>query len=242
MPELVDEFRHAPAAHPLWAEAWHFEVVAPDLSCGLYARLTLCPNLGHAWWWTVLVRAGAPMLLVRDQHLDVPRGFEVRGDGLWADLTCHDALQRWQVNFEGIAVALDDPGDAYGYERGDRVPVEFEFDWDATASPFALDDGYGQHCTVNGDADIVGSYALCIEGAAGYRQHTWGVVDYWSGAWASCEGEPIGDRSVEPKLEGGLLVDAPDGRTKPLRRALSTVAGKPAWAEWNPAPGAIRDR
>jgi hypothetical protein len=224
--ELVDEFRHQPDADPLWTEAWYFDAVAPDLSWAMYARLALYPQRSQAWWWSVIVRAGAQMLLVRDQHLDLPKRFEVRGDGLWADLTCHDAMQRWQVNFEGFAVGLDDPRDAYGDERGARVPVEFEMEWDAAAAPFVIADGYGQRCVVTGEFD----------GAiAGYREHTWGVKDYWSREWVVCEGAPVADEVIVPALEGGVLVDSPRGGTRALRRAAGTVDDRPAWVEWNPA-------
>jgi hypothetical protein len=230
--DVVDEFRHEPGGDPLWTEAWYFDVVAPDLSWAMYARFALCPNLGHAWWWSVIVRAGEPMLLVREQHLDLPRAFEVRGDGLWADLTCHGAMQRWQVNFEGIAVALDDPTDAYGAERGDRVPVEFEFDWDATAPPTTIADGYGQRCAVTGDVDIVGADPLTLaEPVAGYRDHTWGVRDWWAP-------KSDDDRVIVPHLEGGVQIEPVAGYPRrALYRAASTITepGEPprlGWAEW----------
>ncbi|HVV38310.1 MAG TPA: hypothetical protein VHC63_17005 [Acidimicrobiales bacterium] len=240
MLELVDEFRHTPGTHPLWAEAWSFEAVAPDLSWGLYARLTLTPE--HAWWWSVIVRQDEPLLLVRDQHLDVPRGFEVRGAGLWADLTCHEAMQRWQVNFEGFAVALDDPRDAYGAERGDRTAVEFEFEWEATASPFAIHDGYGQRCAVTGDAQIVGSGGVAVdEPVSGYRDHTWGVVDWWTHEWVRVEGAPAQDAVIRPELSGGVLIEpvAGHGRRR-LERAASVIVDadgvtRVGWAEWNRA-------
>jgi hypothetical protein len=222
--ELADEFRHPPDPQLFWTEAWYFDAVAPDFSWAMYARLALCPTLGHAWWWSVIVRAGEPMLLVRDQHLDLPRGYEVRGDGLWGDLTCHDAMQRWQVNFEGFAVALDDPADAFTHERGDRVPVEWECDWDASAPPFAIAGGYGQRCVVSGDLG---------EPVAGYREHTWGVKDYWATEWVTCEGMPADDAVIVPILEGGLLVESIDGRRRALQRTASQVDNRPAWVEWN---------
>lgn len=211
MLELVDEFRHSPGAEPLWTEAWYFDAVAPDVSWAMYARLALCPNLGHAWWWSVILRADAQMLLVRDQHLDLPRRFEVRGDGLWADLTCHDAMKRWQLNFEGFAVALDDPGDAYTHERGDRVPLEFEYEWNAAGEPFAIADGYGQRCVVTTDF---------ADSLPGYRAHTWGVPDYAAVAPAA--------QPTTPHLAGGLLVDLPNGE----RVALHRFATRDGWTEW----------
>jgi hypothetical protein len=103
--------------------------------------------------------------------------FEVRGSGLWADLHCHRAMQRWQVNFEGIAVALDDPAEAHRGERGDIVPVEFEFEWEASAEWTPTRRGYTQRCNVVGDADIRGSAPLALaQPAPGLRSHEWGVA------------------------------------------------------------------
>lgn len=188
MVDLVDEYRHAAGDEALWNESWYFDVVAPDASWGIYARLGLCPNLGQAWWWAVVVRRDEPVLVVRDHSLDLPRtpSFEVRGDGLWADLHCHAPMQRWQVNFEGIAVALEGPTDAYRAERGDRVAIEFEFDWDAVAPPVAHSgvESYGQSCVVVGDLQIKGADSLSIDEAVpGHRDHSWGVRDWWSAPW-----------------------------------------------------------
>jgi hypothetical protein len=174
----ADELRHAPGPDASWNERWYFDVVAPDRSWGLYAQLTLLPNVGRAEWWSLIVRAGEPLLLVRDDTLDLPRAssFEVRGSGLWADLTCHRAMQRWQVNFEGITVALDDPADVHRYERGDLVPVEFEFEWEAAGDWTSTRDGYLQRCEADGEADIRGGRPLKLtHPAAGLRTHEWGA-------------------------------------------------------------------
>ena len=189
MVDLVDEFRHEPGDEQLWNESWYFDVVAPDCSWGMYARLGLYPNLAQAWWWAVVVRQGEPLLLVRDHTLDLPKtgsSFEVRGDGLWADVHCHEAMQRWQVNFEGVAVALDDPTEAYRSERGDRVAVEFEFDWEAVAPWFAYPGvaRYEQSCVVTGDVQIKGDESLSlVTPVAGQRDHSWGLRDWWSFPW-----------------------------------------------------------
>jgi hypothetical protein len=184
-----DELRHRPGDDPLWNESWYFDVVAPDATWGMYARLGLYPNLGTAWWWAVVVREDQPLLLVRDHSLAIPRGasFEVRGDGLWADLTCHEPLERWQVNFEGVAVALDDPSDAYRSEHGDRTPIEFEFEWEAAAPAFRYPgvDRYEQSCVVHGEVQIAtaGNALSLEEPVPGQRDHSWGVRDWWSFPW-----------------------------------------------------------
>jgi hypothetical protein len=174
---LVDERRHAPGGKPLWNERWDFAVVAPGCSWALYARLALFPNLGRSSWWLLIARQNDPLLLVREDTLELPRAgsFEVRGPSLWADLHCHAAMQRWQVNFEGVAVALDDPNEVHRGERGDLVPVEFEFEWEASAPWSDLRDGYQQRCEVVGDAEIRGSNSLSLpQPTPGVRSHEWG--------------------------------------------------------------------
>lgn len=178
MVDLSDERRHAPGDDQLWTESWCFEVVAPDASWGIHARLGLYPNMGAAWWWALVVRRDEPLLLARDHTLALPRGksFEVRGDGLWADLTCHEPMQRWQVNFEGIALALDDPNDVHFRERGDRVPIEFEFEWESVGTPRPIGAlGYGLFCTSHGELKIgTPDNVLSLDDPApGYRTHLW---------------------------------------------------------------------
>ncbi len=189
MATTSDEVRHTPGEEPLWNESWYFDVVAPDASWGMYARLGLYPNIGAAWWWAVVVRQHEPLLLVRDHTLALPRGksFEVRGEGLWADLTCHEPMQRWQVNFEGIAVSLDDPTEAYRTEHGDRVPIEFEFEWESVAPAFDYPgvSRYEVSCDVHGEVQI-GSSAnrLTLDTPVpGQRDHSWGVRDWWTFPW-----------------------------------------------------------
>ncbi|MDP1794497.1 MAG: hypothetical protein Q8K63_10220 [Acidimicrobiales bacterium] len=135
---------------------WDFSVVCPGAEWALYAGLGLRREERYAWWWTVVARVGEPLLLVRDDTLALPKSnaLEVRGSGLWADLHCHEPMQRWQVNFEGFALALD-PSDVGGDERGEPVAIEFEFEWDGVAAPTSsAGGGYEQVCMVDGEIQI----------------------------------------------------------------------------------------
>lgn len=166
---MSDEYRHAGAC----AERWAFDAVAPDGSWALHTSLTLTADV--AQFVAVVARVGEPLLLVRDDSLSRPRPatLEVRGSGLWADLHCHTPMRRWQVNFEGIALALD-PADVGVHEVGDRVPVEFEFEWEAVESPTATPDGYVQRCMADGDAQIgTGALGALDAPTRGFRSHTW---------------------------------------------------------------------
>ena len=66
-----------------------FDVVGPHAEWALHCGLAL--EARSAAWWTVLARTGEPLLLVRDEALQLPRpgAMEVRGSGLWADVHRH---------------------------------------------------------------------------------------------------------------------------------------------------------
>jgi hypothetical protein len=164
--DLSDEHRHFSSAN----ERWSFDVAETDWA--LHCSLALTPL--SAAWWMLLARPGQPLLLVREDTLDLPRRttLEVRGSGVWVDVHCHEPMQRWQVNFEGIALSLD--ASAVGrHEVGDLVPVEFEFEWDALAPPTTTPFGYVQRCMVDGEAQIgTGSLAMAAP-APGWRGHSW---------------------------------------------------------------------
>lgn len=147
------------------SECWYFGLDTPDWS--LFARLALYPQQRVASWWTVLARSGEQLLVVRDDALDLPkRTLEVRGPGLWADVTAHDRLLRWQVNFEGVAVGLDDPNDAAGRAYGDRVAMEFELEWEKVEHATAWE--------VHGEVEIMGAESLKASASRGWRGHVQG--------------------------------------------------------------------
>ncbi len=177
-----DERRHNPGPEQLWGESWYFDFSAPDGSLGGYVRLGLYPNLGVAWYWAALVGRGRRLVMVRDHELQPPRGrdLEVRGDGIWSAVNCETPLDHWSIGLEAFAVALDDPFEAYRSERGDRIGLGFDLEWEATASAAGLRPGwYGQPCRVSGEI-LVADEQLAFDGT-GYRSHRWGVDDWWGG-------------------------------------------------------------
>ena len=54
----------------------------------------------------------------------------MRTDGLWASLTCETRNEHWSVGMEAFAVGYDDPVDALASERGDRVALGFDLEWE----------------------------------------------------------------------------------------------------------------
>lgn len=142
-----------------------FDVVAPGEDWGLHCSLGLYEQFAT---WSMLVARPDHVLLVHDDALRLPsRGSrEVRGPGLWADVHRHDP-GRWQVNFEGVTLALD-PADVARNEVGDLVPVEFEFEWEATGDLVGL----VQPCMVDGEMAIGDGHLTLEQPTHGYWTHS----------------------------------------------------------------------
>jgi hypothetical protein len=183
-PTRADERAHAPGPEPLWGESWYFDWAAPDGGLGGYVRLGLYPNLRKAWYWACLVGEGRPLVTVLDHDVPLPRtGLEVRTEGLWADHNVETALDHWSLGCEAFAVAVDDPAEAYGDLRGDRVPFGFDLEWETAGDVFPYDatSRYEIACRVTGEV-LVGQERIEVDGV-GQRDHSWGVRDWWSYGW-----------------------------------------------------------
>ncbi|HUQ63507.1 MAG TPA: hypothetical protein VM121_07130 [Acidimicrobiales bacterium] len=230
----AEERRHPPGPGADWEESWYFDFVVPGGSFGGFLRLGLRPAEGRAWWWTCLVGDRRPLVSVRDHDIDLPSGrtLEVRASGLWGEITTETPLEHWSVGLEAFGVALDDPEEAWRGERGDRVAVGFDLEWEAThATARSLDqpgDGYAQPCAVHGDV-LLGDERLMIN-AWGWRSHAWGdggALPTASGmAFAGhlADGTPVTSRDqdlhVASSTRAPVLVTAADGSVSHLDRAL----------------------
>jgi len=240
-----DEQAHEPGPGD-WQEHWHVELVTP-IGLALYARLTVWPSEQTAWWWTAVVVPDAPgPVLVRATDLAPPRAgaLAVRGEGVWAELVCETPLEHWTIGLEAFGVRLDDPLDALRDERGERIAVGIDLEWETSGAPERVDRGYAQPGTVHGDL-LLGALTIPID-TVGTRMHEWGPAP-WSSqrdarahavdpetrllVSASGRGELVADGLVT------LLVDAPPVA---LHRAVTTIespSGTPVrgWAEWHDA-------
>jgi hypothetical protein len=187
----ADERPKRPGPEALWADSWYVDFSGPD-GLGGFVRLSLYPNVGDgagggvAWWWTYLVRPGAPLVAVRDHEVALPRGgLEIRADGLWAELVCETPLEHWSIGLEAFGVAFDDPAEAWRSEWGDRMAVGLELEWEALSPPRPVPgpgsgQGYVQAGRVTGTV-LLEEERIAID-RRGLRIRSWGVSDWWTGA------------------------------------------------------------
>jgi hypothetical protein len=211
-----DERRHPPGTGRAWEESWYLDFVAGDGSLGGYVRLSLHPADGQAWFWAGVVGAGPRLVTLRDHEVPLPLGrtLEVRSSGLWTELVCETPLDHWSVGLEAFGVALDDPLEAWGRERGDPWAVGLDVEWEATGPcapwPGGIGVGYSQPCAVHGDV-LVGARRFQLDGS-GTRLHLWGDRE-WVDAppWSWAAGRLDDGTSFTAVGDDVVVADAPDG-------------------------------
>jgi hypothetical protein len=173
--EAADDRPHRSAGAP-WSEEWWFDFATAGGELGGFLRLAVGGR--HASLWAALVGAGRPYLLVRDDELRLPSAStpEVRGEGVWASLECETALEHWTVGLEAFAVSMDDPFDAWADERGERIGLGFDLEWEGTSAPRWAEPGqaFVQDCTVHGEI-LVGPGEQLDIAATGRRRRAWGA-------------------------------------------------------------------
>jgi hypothetical protein len=73
------------------------------------------------------------VIVVRDDELAAPKRDDVlvvRGEGLWAELLCETPGEHWSIGLEAFGVRFDDEAEAAASDRGERVPVGFDLEWE----------------------------------------------------------------------------------------------------------------
>ena len=89
------------------------------------------PRLGPARYEAVFSGAelGDRFLVVRDLEVPPPRRadvIELRGDGLWVEMTCETPDEHWSFGLEAFGLRVDDPAE----EVGERIPVGYDLEWE----------------------------------------------------------------------------------------------------------------
>lgn len=212
----ADEGRHEPGGSG-WLERWTFEAWDKDATFGAIAAVTLDPDGKHAWYWASVVRDGHPLLTLVDTELHLPKSsLALRGPALWADHVCETPLEHWTVANEAYGVALSDPDEALGAQRGEIVPLGFDLEWESAEDPVELAHGYAVDATVNGEI-LIADETLAIE-ATGRWRHEWGEL-----SWPAPPAHRVQGRRAPLRIEAGqppVLVErvlTPDGWHEWLR-------------------------
>jgi hypothetical protein len=212
-----------------WGEAWGFDFATLDGSLGGFLRLAVYPRQNKVWFWAAIVGENRTYTLCRDHDLAPPADpnvLEVRGISLWSHAICETPLEHWTVAMEAYAVEFDDPFEAWGAERGDRIGLAFDLEWESNrgaASWVATDacvERYETPCEVNGTLQL-GDEEWTIVGD-GWRHHEWGELD-WSGPSTRGARRIISadiDIANERVAIAPILVDQPIGEPLRLRREL----------------------
>ncbi len=187
-----DERSHVVAGtSPWWGEAWGFDFAMKDAQPGQmlggFVRIAVYPRQQRVWFWAGIVGEGRNYVLCRDHDLAPPANpnvLEVRGGSLWSHAICETPLEHWTVAMEAYAIEFEDPFDAWRDERGNRIGLAFDLEWESNPSASSwvgsTDDvmRYETPCEVNGTLQV-GDDELTIVGE-GWRHHEWGVLDWTS--------------------------------------------------------------
>jgi len=159
---VFDPRDERPRPSPDW---FSFGFWSPQASFGGHLELWRWPGSGQAWYATAVFRDGEPVVALCDEF-PLRSTLELRGNGLWADHNLEDPFVHWSVGLEAFALALDHPGD----DRGLRVPLGYDLDWECEPDVLAaVDDGYEQPARVRGEV-LLGADSYDLDGW-GWRSH-----------------------------------------------------------------------
>ena len=86
----------------------------------------------HAAYWMYVDLGAAGFVAIRQDEVALPRGrlFELRGDGLWAELVCEVPGEHWTFGLEAFGLRHESREEACTADVGERVPVGFDLEWD----------------------------------------------------------------------------------------------------------------
>ena len=157
-------------------ETWGFDLATSDGLHGL-VRLTRVPEIRRCWFWTQIVGPELGIVIVRDEEVAVPKrddSLEVRGDGLWAELTCETPFEHWSITLEAFGLRVDTRDD----ELGERIPVGLDLEWEVATppAPTEVPDGtrYTQSGVIHGEI-LIDDDRIEYEGPC-VRDHAWGRI------------------------------------------------------------------
>jgi hypothetical protein len=127
-------------------------------------RLDVREGQPHASFWTYLTGLSGHegIVAVRDDEVPPPRqGLELRGDGIWAELTCETPGEHWTFGLEAFGIRIDNLTD----EMGDRIPVGLDLEWEVSSAGPPAGTVHGD-ILVGRDRFAVDSGGTFLEGSA----------------------------------------------------------------------------
>jgi hypothetical protein len=110
-------------------ESWELAFEQRD---GTRGRVRLAVFDDRAAYWAFAEWTNGEVVVVRDDDVALPRGplLEVRADGLWAEVVCEVPAVHWGFGLEAFGLAFASVDEARIAERGDRLPVGLDLEWD----------------------------------------------------------------------------------------------------------------
>jgi hypothetical protein len=110
--------------------AWSLEFTDDQDITG---SLTLTVDGSTASFHAQVVVPDVGVIVVRDDDLAPPKREDllvVRGEGLWAELLCETPGEHWSFGLEAFGVRFDDEAEAAISDRGERIAVGFDLEWE----------------------------------------------------------------------------------------------------------------
>ena len=104
---------------------------------GVTGSLTLTADASAATFHAQVVVPDVGVVVVRDDDVAPPRlgprrndVIVIRAEGLWAELLCETPDEHWSIGLEAFGVRFDDEAEAATSDRGERIPVGFDLEWE----------------------------------------------------------------------------------------------------------------
>ncbi len=175
------ESRQTPGVSSAWQESHRLDVFVPEQSLAVSFQISARPNWGTASFLAAVLELGALPVVIAEVEVPLPEtSWEVRASGLWADHICETPLDHWSYGLEAFALAVDDPFELLGRAVGDRVPLGWELEFEASGA--ALLDGATLDQSTGAYHQVGRSHGLLlssdgereIDGLA-VRSHRWGT-------------------------------------------------------------------
>jgi len=99
---------------------------------GLEGSLRLTVGETTASFFAQVVVPDVGVIVVRDDVAQPKRNdvIVVRAEGLWAELLCETPDEHWSFGLEAFGVRFDDEAEAATSDRGERIAVGFDLEWE----------------------------------------------------------------------------------------------------------------